>query len=169
MLRYTPDCAAIKRQKLATLRQRTFPGRGHVVTEVVEVFGTDDRGVERGLGEGKAYHELDTAHAVEQFVQPRLVPAAAQLVARQHVVTLVPIGRCATGDAVAFAGGCVGLQDRHLPHRMLSPATAGMRAGLAALVAGEAQAAGALPPAELRAILGYSDYDTQAKRFIVPG
>jgi len=55
------------------------------------------------------------------------------------------------------------------PTGMLSPATAGMKAGLAALVAGQAEAASALPPAELRAILGYADYDTQAKRFIVPG
>jgi hypothetical protein len=43
-----------------------------------------------------------------------------------------------------------------------------MKAGLAALLAGEAEAAGALPPPELRAALGYADYDLQAKRFIVP-
>ena len=55
------------------------------------------------------------------------------------------------------------------PTGMLSPATAGMKAGLAALVAGEAESASALPPAELRATLGYQDYDAQAKRFIVPG
>jgi 2-methylisocitrate lyase-like PEP mutase family enzyme len=55
------------------------------------------------------------------------------------------------------------------PTGMLSPATAGMKAGLAALVAGEAEAKSALPPAELRTTLGYADYDAQAKRFIVPG
>jgi 2-methylisocitrate lyase-like PEP mutase family enzyme len=54
------------------------------------------------------------------------------------------------------------------PTGMLSPAVAGMKAGLAALVAGEAAAASALSPAELRATLGYADYDDQAKRFIVP-
>jgi 2-methylisocitrate lyase-like PEP mutase family enzyme len=54
------------------------------------------------------------------------------------------------------------------PTGMLSPAVAGMKAGLAALKAGEAEAAGALPPAELRATLGYRDYDAQAKPFIVP-
>jgi len=54
------------------------------------------------------------------------------------------------------------------PTIMLSPAAAGMKAGLAALVAGEAAAAGALPAAEHRAMLGYADYDTQAQRFIVP-
>ena len=51
---------------------------------------------------------------------------------------------------------------------MLSPATAGMKAGLAALVAGEAEAKSALPPPELRATLGYADYDAAAKPFIVP-
>jgi 2-methylisocitrate lyase-like PEP mutase family enzyme len=54
------------------------------------------------------------------------------------------------------------------PTSMLSPAVAGMKAGLKALVAGEAEAASALAPAELRATLGYSDYDAQAQRFIVP-
>jgi 2-methylisocitrate lyase-like PEP mutase family enzyme len=55
------------------------------------------------------------------------------------------------------------------PTGMLSPAVAGMKAGLAALVAGEAEAASALPPAELRATLGYADYDATARPFIVPG
>ncbi len=55
------------------------------------------------------------------------------------------------------------------PTGLLSPAAAGMLAGLAALVAGEAQAASALPPAELRMMLGYPDYDAEAKRYIVPG
>jgi hypothetical protein len=54
------------------------------------------------------------------------------------------------------------------PTGMLSPAAAGIKAGLAALVAGQAEAGAALPPAELRAILGYPDYDAQAKQFILP-
>jgi 2-methylisocitrate lyase-like PEP mutase family enzyme len=54
------------------------------------------------------------------------------------------------------------------PTGMLSPAIAGIKAGLAALAAGEAEAASALPPAELRATLGYADYDAQGRRFIVP-
>ena len=53
------------------------------------------------------------------------------------------------------------------PTGLLSPSAAGMQAGLDALVAGQAEAAGALPPAELRAILGYADYDAQAKPFLV--
>lgn len=54
------------------------------------------------------------------------------------------------------------------PTGLLSPAIAGMKAGLAALAAGEAEAKAALPPAELRATLGYADYDAAAKRFILP-
>jgi 2-methylisocitrate lyase-like PEP mutase family enzyme len=53
------------------------------------------------------------------------------------------------------------------PTGLLSPATAGMKAGLAALKAGESEAKSALPPPELRTILGYGDYDTRAKAFIV--
>ncbi len=53
------------------------------------------------------------------------------------------------------------------PTIMLSPAAAGMKAGLAALLAGENAAGSALPAAEHRAMLGYEDYDTHAKRFIV--
>jgi 2-methylisocitrate lyase-like PEP mutase family enzyme len=54
------------------------------------------------------------------------------------------------------------------PTGLLSPAAAGIKAGLAALAAGEAAAATALPPAELRAALGWADYDAQARRFIIP-
>jgi 2-methylisocitrate lyase-like PEP mutase family enzyme len=63
----------------------------------------------------------------------------------------------------------LGLKIGTYPTGMLSPATAGIKAGLAALSSGEAEAASALPPAELRATLGYGDYDAQAKGFIVPG
>jgi 2-methylisocitrate lyase-like PEP mutase family enzyme len=55
------------------------------------------------------------------------------------------------------------------PTGLLSSAAAGLKAGVAALVAGDAEAASALPPAELRLTLGYPDYDAQAKHFIVPG
>ncbi|MBN9086520.1 MAG: isocitrate lyase/PEP mutase family protein [Reyranella sp.] len=53
------------------------------------------------------------------------------------------------------------------PTGMLSPAVAGMKSGLAALKAGEAESKGALAPAELRTTLGYPAYDTAAKPFIV--
>ncbi|MGE0719261.1 MAG: oxaloacetate decarboxylase [Alphaproteobacteria bacterium] len=67
------------------------------------------------------------------------------------------------GEAAAL-----GLKIGTYPTGMLSPAIAGMKAGLAALAAGEAEAKGALPPAEFRTTLGYGDYDVQAKPFIVP-
>ncbi|NKB58601.1 MAG: branched-chain alpha-keto acid dehydrogenase subunit E2 [Alphaproteobacteria bacterium] len=54
------------------------------------------------------------------------------------------------------------------PTGMLSPAVAGIKAGLAALNAGNAVADSALPPAELRATLGYDDYEERAKRFTLP-
>jgi 2-methylisocitrate lyase-like PEP mutase family enzyme len=62
----------------------------------------------------------------------------------------------------------LGLKIGTYPTGLLSPVTAGIKAGLSALVAGDAEAPGALPPAELRATLGYPDYDTAAKRFIIP-
>ena len=53
------------------------------------------------------------------------------------------------------------------PTGMLSPSAAGIKAGLAALVAGQAETASALAPAELRETLGYPDYDAHGKRFMV--
>jgi 2-methylisocitrate lyase-like PEP mutase family enzyme len=55
------------------------------------------------------------------------------------------------------------------PTGMLAPAAAGMKAGLEALKAGQAEAKSAMPPPELRTTLGYSDYDTKARPFIVKG
>ena len=55
------------------------------------------------------------------------------------------------------------------PTGLLAPAAAGMKAGLDALLAGQAGAASAMPPAELRTTLGYQDYDDHAKQFIVGG
>jgi 2-methylisocitrate lyase-like PEP mutase family enzyme len=53
------------------------------------------------------------------------------------------------------------------PTGLLSPAVGGMKAGLAALKAGEAESKSALPPPELRSTLGYGEYDARAKPFIV--
>ncbi|HEV7263754.1 MAG TPA: isocitrate lyase/PEP mutase family protein [Falsiroseomonas sp.] len=60
----------------------------------------------------------------------------------------------------------LGLKIGTYPTGLLSPVAAGIKAGLAALQAGEAEAASALPPAELRQTLGYADYDAAAKPFI---
>ncbi len=61
----------------------------------------------------------------------------------------------------------LGLKIGTYPTGLLSPMAAGLKAGLAALQAGEAEAAGALPPKELRETLGYGEYDEAAKPFIV--
>jgi 2-methylisocitrate lyase-like PEP mutase family enzyme len=53
------------------------------------------------------------------------------------------------------------------PTGTLSPATSGIKAGLAALKAGDSDAKSALPPPELRLTLGYEDYDTKAKPFVL--
>lgn len=94
----------------------------------------------------------------------RAVEAAA---GRPSFVVLSPGAPRATPsqDRAAELGFKIGTY----PTAMLSPAAAGIKAGLAALVAGDAEASTALPPAELRAMLGYGDYDAQAKRFIVGG
>ena len=54
------------------------------------------------------------------------------------------------------------------PTGMISPVVGAIKAGLAALKAGHAESAGALPSAELREDLGYGDYDEQAQRFMLP-
>lgn len=63
----------------------------------------------------------------------------------------------------------LGLKIGTYPTAMLSPALAGMKAGLVALLAGEAASPMALPEAEHRDTLGYGAYDVAAKPFIVPG
>ena len=63
----------------------------------------------------------------------------------------------------------LGLKIGTYPTGMLSPAVGAMKAGLAALKAGHAEAAGAIPPAELRATLGYADYEDKASAFTLPG
>src|SRR4051794_5869742 len=74
--------------------------------------------------------------------------------------------RATPGQAEAAA---LGFKIGTYPTGMLSPVVGGMKAGLAAMASGNAEAPTALPPAELRGILGYGDYDAQAKRFIVGG
>lgn len=63
----------------------------------------------------------------------------------------------------------LGLKIGTYPTGMLSPVVGAMKAGLAALKAGEAEAASAIAPAELRATLGYAEYEDTAKAFTLPG
>ena len=63
----------------------------------------------------------------------------------------------------------LGLKIGTHPTGMLSPAVAGIKAGLAALQDGKAEAESALSPDELRETLGYEDYEEAAKAFTLPG
>jgi len=71
------------------------------------------------------------------------------------------------GSTSAAEAAAMGFKIGTYPPTMLSPAIAGMKAGLAAMLAGQATAPSALPPAEHRATLGYGDYDAAAKQFII--
>ncbi len=94
----------------------------------------------------------------------RRAVAAAQ--GRPSFAVLSPGGPRATPTQTRAAE--LGLKIGTYPTALLSPVAAAMKAGLAALAADRAEAAGALTPAELRVTLGYADYEEQAKRFIVP-
>ena len=91
--------------------------------------------------------------------------AAAAAAGRPCFIVLSPgAPRAIPSQAEALA---LGMKIGTYPTVMLSPAVAGMRAGLAALAAGGAAAESALEPADLRETLGYGDYDARASRFIV--
>ncbi len=80
---------------------------------------------------------------------------------------VVAAGSGATPDLAEAAR--LGLKIATLPAAILSPAIAGMMAGLAAISAGNTEAAGALPPAKHRETLGYGAYDAAAAPFILKG
>lgn len=93
--------------------------------------------------------------------------AVAASAGRPHFAVLSPTGKRATPSAARAAE--LGLKIGTYPTAMLSPAIAGMKAGLAAMARGEAEAPGALPATELRATLGYDAYEEAAKPYVVPG
>lgn len=93
--------------------------------------------------------------------------AIAAAKGRPSFVVLSPGAPRATPSQKEAAA--LGFKIGTFPTGMLSPAIAAMKAGLAALKAGESEAKGALSPAEFRSTLGYGDYDEQAKRFVVKG
>lgn len=90
--------------------------------------------------------------------------AVAAAKGRPSFVVLSPGAPRATPSQKEAAA--LGFKIGTFPTAMLSPAIAGMQVGLAALKAGEAESGRALPPAELRAVLGYADYDAAAKPFL---
>ena len=94
----------------------------------------------------------------------RAIEAAA---GRPSFVVLSPGAPRATPSQAEAAA--LGFKIGTYPTAMLSPSIAGIQAGLTAIRVGEAEAASAMAPAELRKILGYAEYDAHAKRFIVSG
>jgi 2-methylisocitrate lyase-like PEP mutase family enzyme len=116
--------------------------------------------IEMYVEEGADILFLDSPHDEEEI--RRGVAAAA---GRPSFCVLSPGAPRATPDRRKAEE--LGWKIGTYPTGMLSPAIAGMKAGLAALLAGEAEASSALPPPELRSTLGYADYDVAAKPFIV--
>lgn len=90
--------------------------------------------------------------------------AVAAAAGRPSFIVLSPGGNRATPTQAQAQA--LGMKIGTFPTGMLSPAAAGIKAGLAALAAGGSEAAGALPAKELRETLGYGDYDAAAKPFI---
>jgi len=82
---------------------------------------------------------------------------------RPSLVVLNPGMPRATPTQVEAAN--LGFKIGAYPTALLSPAIAGIKAGLEALVNGDLQSKDALDPTDLRQILGYSDYESEAKRF----
>lgn len=82
-------------------------------------------------------------------------------------VVLSPGGARATPTQAEAAE--MGFKIGTFPTAMLSPAMAGIQAGLEALQAGASEAASAMPHAVFRTTLGYADYDREAAPFRVKG
>ena len=84
---------------------------------------------------------------------------------RPHFAVLSPGAPRATPTQKEAAA--LGFKIGTFPTGMLSPAAAGIKAGLAAIKAGDSEAKSALPPPELRTLVGYPDYDAKAKPFLL--
>jgi 2-methylisocitrate lyase-like PEP mutase family enzyme len=89
--------------------------------------------------------------------------AVAASKGRPHFAVLSPGAKRETPTQSRAAE--LGLKIGTFPTGTLSPAMAGIKAGLAAIAAGASEASGALPAGEFRAALGYAAYDAQARRF----
>jgi len=114
--------------------------------------------IEMYVEEGADILFLDSPDGDEEILR-----AVAASKGKPHFAVLSPGAPRATPDRKRAEE--LGLKIGTYPTGMLSPAIAGIKAGLAALQAGEAASPMALPPAELRKTLGYDDYDVAAKPF----
>ena len=118
--------------------------------------------IEMYVEEGADILFLDSPKTEDEI--RRAVAAAA---GRPSFAVLSPGAPRATPNNARAAE--LGLKIGTYPTGLLSPAAAGLKAGLAAMVAGAAEAASALPHAEFRATLGYANYDATAQRFMLVG
>ena len=117
--------------------------------------------IEMFVAEGAEILLLDSPKDIDEI--HRAVAAAA---GRHSFSVLSPGAPRATptADEAAALGYKIGT----FPTAMLSPVAGAIKAGLHALNAGQSAAASAIPPAELSTLLGYADYEEQARRFAVP-
>ncbi len=116
--------------------------------------------IEMYVEEGADILFLDSPDGPEEI---KRAIAAAQ--GRPSFNVVQSLGRDNPPSAAEVAA--MGFKIGTYPPTMLSPAIAGMKAGLAAMLAGQATAVGALSAADHRATLGYGDYDIAAKPYIV--
>lgn len=117
--------------------------------------------IEMYVEEGADILFLDSPKDEEEIRQ-----AVAASNGKPHFAVLSPGADRETPNQARAAE--LGLKIGTFPTGTLSPAMAGMKAGLAALRAGKSAAEGALPPAEFRKTLGYAAYDAAAKPFVLP-
>ena len=118
--------------------------------------------IEMYVEEGADILFLDSPQGPDEI--RRAVAAAKGRPSFNVVPSLNPASPPTAAEAAAM-----GMKIGTYPATMLSPAIAGMLAGLAAMQSGNATAGLALPTAEHRATLGYGDYDVAAKPYIVQG
>ena len=115
--------------------------------------------IEMYVAEGAAITFLDSP-ADENEIR-RAVAASGKAPAFSVLTPHAPRAAPSQKDAAAL-----GLKIGTYPTGMLSPAIAGMQAGLDAVAAGGAEAASAVPSKKLREILGYDAYEAHAKQFV---
>jgi 2-methylisocitrate lyase-like PEP mutase family enzyme len=127
----------------------------------------------QGIDEAVARIEIFAAEGADIFLldspadDAEMRRAVAAAGGKPSFSVLSPGGARATPTSAEAAA--LGFKIGTFPTGMLSPAAAGMQAGLDALRAGQSAAAGAMPPGAFRTLLGYGDYDDAAKPFIVAG
>lgn len=123
-----------------------------------------------GIDEAVARIEMFTAEGADLLFldspadDAEIRRAVAAAAGRPSFAVLSPGGARATPSQANAAR--LGLKIGTFPTGLLSPAAAGIKAGLAALAAGKSEAELALPNAELRTILGYPAYDDQARALL---